>query len=135
MAAAEDAASQSSQVKEPPGKLQVIQKSLPGEDPAVAAVPLSVIQIPKGPPVNHKINTSSEDESDEHMSSAKLSEAADTSNNMQEFYDEAAAGLRKVKLIQEELSESVYNNSIRMAKKGKSKLGVWHKEHVQAVIK
>ena len=136
MAAAEqDAAYQSPQVKEPPGKVQVIQKSLPGEDPAVAAEPPSVIQVPKGPPISHKLATSSEDESDEDMSSAKLSEAADTSHNMQEFYDEAAARLRKVELIQEELSESLYKSSIRMTKKGKSKLGVWHKEHVQAVIK
>ena len=50
-------------------------------------------------------------------------------------FAEAAARLKKVEIIQEELSPVVFNNAVRLTKKGKSKLGEWHKEYVANVIK
>ena len=50
------------------------------------------------------------------------------------FMEDAAARLKKVELIQAELSSDMYANSVRLTKKGKERLAEWHRGPVQVLV-
>ena len=63
-----------------------------------------------------------------------MSSAPDAAS-MQLAFEEASARLRKLEILQDELSANVYKNAVRMVKKGPSKLAEWHKSHVLTMLR